>query len=330
VRPRKTDRHLPPCVYHRHGAYWLVKRGKWERLGAELSDALAAYGKRLAPAPVGAMPTLIDTALAALRPRLKASTAKQYNDAARKLKGILAEFSPADVQQRHVAQIKLAMAETPGMANRCLSVLRQVFDYAVEQQLVDSNPVVGVKRLAEHKRTRLLIEDEFRRIYHAAGPRLQVIMDLLYVTGQRVGDVLSIRVSQISDVGIEFVQQKTGAKLLVSAPELAGIVERAKSLRGNVRALTLLHNRRGKAPDYSTVKIQWDQARKAAGVGDATLRDIRAMSLTAAKRQGLDATALAGHTSPAMTARYLRDKQTPIVSGPSFGQVLNVGQKQVT
>jgi integrase len=97
-------------------------------------------------------------------------------------------------------------------------------------------------------------------------------------------------------------------------------VNSAKALYGNILALTLLHNRRGKAPDYSTIKIQWDKARRAAGVLDARIHDIRAKALTDAKRQGLDATALAGHASPAMTARYIGLRESPVVSGPSFRQ----------
>ena len=328
MRPRKTDRHLPACVYHRHGAYWLVKQGKWTRLGTTLQEALASYASQVDPAPQGSMPALIDEALAVMRPRLSKNTVKQYADAAKKVKPIFAEFCPEQVQQRHIAQVKLTFADTPAMANRCLSLLRSVFAYALEQQLIDSNPAVGVKRHLEKKRERLITMAEFQAIRDKAGARLQIIMDLLFVTGQRVNDVLSIRYSQISERGIEFRQQKTGAKVLVNAPELAGIIERAKSLHGNVRALTLLHNRRGRAPDYSTVKLQWEKARKAAKVEDATLRDIRAMSLTAAKAQGLDATALAGHSSPAMTQRYLRDKRVPAVTGPSIGQVLDVGQKR--
>jgi hypothetical protein len=56
----------------------------------------------------------------------------------------------------------------------------------------------------------------------------------------------------------------------------------------------------------------------AAGVEDADLRDLRPVAATEAKRQGLDPTALLGHTSQSMTKRYLRDKQTPVVDGPSF------------
>jgi integrase len=56
-------------------------------------------------------------------------------------------------------------------------------------------------------------------------------------------------------------------------------------------------------------------------VEDAHLHDLRAMSLTHAKAQGLNATALAGHTSEAMTARYLRSKEVPEVSGPDLSKI---------
>ncbi|HXQ23925.1 MAG TPA: tyrosine-type recombinase/integrase, partial [Candidatus Acidoferrales bacterium] len=168
---------------------------------------------------------------------------------------------------------------------------------------------------------RLISMDEYRAIYGHAGERLQVIMDLLIRTGQRVSDVLRIRRTDLTDEGIRFVQQKTGAKLVVPwTPELRAVVDRAKLLHGNIRALTLLHNRRGKTPDYRTVALQWTKACEAAGVADAHIHDLRAVALTAARKQGLNATRLAGHSSPAMTERYLRDREEPLADGPSFGQ----------
>ncbi|HYG58850.1 MAG TPA: tyrosine-type recombinase/integrase, partial [Symbiobacteriaceae bacterium] len=134
--------------------------------------------------------------------------------------------------------------------------------------------------------------------------------------------------SDISDDGIYFRQKKTGARLLVQwSPALRQTVESAKALHGNVRALTLLHNRKGKAPDYRTTKQQWDAACEAAGVSDANLHDLRAMSGTAAEDQGLDPTKLLGHTSPNQTKRYLRAKKIPVVSGPSFGQSIRREKK---
>jgi hypothetical protein len=51
------------------------------------------------------------------------------------------------------------------------------------------------------------------------------------------------------------------------------------------------------------------------------------MAGTEAKRQGLDPTALLGHTDAKMTKRYLRDREIPVVNGPSFRQNLDsIGQ----
>lgn len=321
-RPRKKDRHLPKCVYPKHGAYWHVKAGKWTRLPAKgpstLKTALEAYAA-IFETPKGGMSALIDEALVHIKRSVKPNTAKQYDIAAKKLKRKLIEFSAEQVLPKHVAQLKVSMAGTPNMANRCLSVLRQVFDYALEQQLIESNPAVGVKRHKEKKRERLITADEYDAIYAKAGPRLQVIMELLILTGQRITAVLRIHRADLVEEGIRFPQHKTDAKRIVRwTPELRAVVERAKTLNQNIRALTVLHNRRGKVPDYRTVRDQWNNACIAAGVLDANLHDLRAVAATEAKKQGINPTALLGHTSETQTARYLRSREEPVVDGPSF------------
>lgn len=322
-RPREHDIHLPRNVYLRHGTYYYVRCGRWTPIGKTLREAMARYAT-MHEQPTGGMSDLIDLAMTHIRGRVSANTAKQYERASRHLKKWLVEFSPADVKPKDVAAMKLKLAATPNWANRCISLLRQVFDFALEQQLVETNPVVAIKRLPEKKRERLLSIDEYRQIYDAAGPRLQVIMDLCVRTGQRIGDVLTIHRTDLTDEGIRFQQEKTGAKVTVAwTPELRAVVDRAKTLNGNIRALTLLHNRRGKPPDYSTVKIQWDKARSAAGVPDARIHDLRAVAATWARKEGKNATALLAHSSAAQTARYLRDKESPVAEGPSFNGLLN-------
>jgi integrase len=318
MRKRSRDTHLPKSCYLRHGAYWFVRQGKWQRLGSDLQSALAAYG-RLVAEPSGGMKSLVDAALEKKKNSIARSTYKQYEVAAYKIKFMLKGLEPHDVLPRHVAQLKLNLAATPNMANRVLSFLRIVFDYALEWQLVDSNPAIGIKRYPEKQRERLISQDEYKAIHAKAPRRLQIIMELCYLTGQRISDVLNIRHADISDDGIYFRQQKTNARLLVRwSPALRETVDAAKALHGNVRALTLLHNRKGKAPDYRTTKDQWNLACERAGVSDATLHDLRAMSGTAAEAQGLDPTQLLGHTSPNQTKRYLRAKKIPQVTGPSF------------
>ncbi|MBS0380142.1 MAG: tyrosine-type recombinase/integrase [Proteobacteria bacterium] len=329
-RPRKKNKHLPPCMYFHHGAYYLVKGDAWRRLPATgestLAAALEAYAQ-LVDTPAGTMPALIDAALEALRRRkakpLSKSTLAQYAVAARILSRKLRQFRPEQVQPRHVAGIKVSMAATPNMANRCLSFLRQVFAYALEQQLIERSPCVGVARHHEAKRQRVPSREEYQAVYENAGPRLQVILELLRYTGQRIEDVLHIERAHLVDAGIYFDPQKVEGKPFIAAwtPELEAVVARAKALRGNVQSFRwLLTGRRGNAPDYRTVKLQWDKACAAAGVQNLHLHDLRAMCLTQAKREGLDPQALGRHSSAQMTARYLRDHEIPVVPTPSFRQ----------
>lgn len=320
-RPRKKNPELPACVYPKHGAFWYVKRGKWTRLGTNLKAALDAYAS-LVEAPKGGMAKLIDDGLEYVRPNISKASYRQYKGAAKKLKKAFMEFAPEQVKQKHVTKFKVSFRRIPNMTNRCLSLLRQVFDYALEIEYpgIDSNPATGVKRLPEKKRDRLIGWAEYEAIYAKSGPRLQVITDLLIRTGQRITAVLKIKRANILEEGIRFGHHKTPTKGIVKwTPELHEVVERAKTLRGNVRSIDwLLPGRHGKPPNYRSVRDQWERACEQAGVDNAHLHDLRALAATEAEKQGKNPTALLQHSSPAQTRRYLRGREEPEVDGPSF------------
>ncbi|WP_338791188.1 tyrosine-type recombinase/integrase [Pseudomonas sp. AE27] len=320
MRPRKKDRHLPPCMYMKHGAYYLVRKGKWERLGSDYQDALLAYARLVGGSGKGGMAKLIDEALDAMKHRLADNTVKQYEAAAARLKEYLAEFEPRQVLPRHVAKLKLHMADTPNMSNRVISFLRMVFAYALEQQVVDSNPCIGIKRHAEKKRDRYITDDEFSAICASASDYMRSIFEMCYLTGQRISDVLSIRLADISPAGIAFEQQKTGAKLVVAmSPDLEDLLGRIKALPRRVRGLTLFCARSGGKPvSYETVKQAFRSACVEANIEGATIHDLRAKSLTDTDRQGNDAQKLGGHTDPKMTKRYLRLREIDIAHPPAM------------
>jgi len=326
-RPRKKDRHLPPSIFHKHGAYYLVKKGKWEHLGTDLSTALAEYGRRIEE-PKGGCAELIDAAFDAMKARrgdvaLSENTLGQYAHAAKRLKKILKNFAPQQVLPRHAAAIKRELAKTPNMANRIMSFGRQVFAYALEHQLVDINPFVGIRSHKEKHRTRLVTQAEYDAIYAAIPPRGQVVMDLLYLTAQRIEDVLNVRTRDLLDEGIAFETDKSKKRIVVRwTPELRAVVDRAKNLHGNVRALTLLHTRKGTPPSYKTVYDQFKRACAKAGIEDTTPHDIRAMAITAVKNQhGKKAAQLIGtHSDERTTDIYLRDREAPIVDGPTMAR----------
>jgi integrase len=326
MRPRKTNRHLPACMYQKHGAYYLVRKGKWERLDSDYQLALMAYAKRLSSSGNGGMADLIDAALKQMAKKLKPNTIKQYEAAAARLKEYLAEFQPREVLPRHVAALKNHMEDTPNMANRVISFLRMVFAYALEQQLVDSNPCTGIRRHVEKKRDRYITDGEFQAICSVASENMRVVYEMCYLTGQRIGDVLAIRLADISEEGIAFAQQKTGARLVVRmTPDLDSLIKRIKALPRRVRGLTLFTARSsGKPISYETVKDAFRKDCAKAGVTGATLHDLRAKSLTDTDKQGNDAQKLGGHSDAKMTQRYLRLREVVVAQPPSLGRLKTV------
>lgn len=332
-RPRKSAKHLPPCVYFKNGAFHYVKRNKWTRLGATLAEALAEYAKivETASAP-GKMPALIERVYEyhVRVEKLADNTREQYRYAADVLKGVFRNADPNSVKSKHIAQVKVQYADTPSMANRFLTFLSIVFGYAVEWGEADSNPCAGVRRHAAGGRERLISDAEWRAIYDHAGPLLRVIMELQLLTGQRIGDVLSIKLSQITDLGIHFGQQKTGAKLVVRwTRQLRAAVASAQALSTDMPpGETLLRSARGKRPQYKNVYRQWVAACTAAGIEDARPNDGRAKSATTANDQDKDATTLLGHTSATMTKRYLRNRSEKQAEAPNIRRALDAGQKR--
>lgn len=319
-RPRRKDRHLPPCVYLKHGAYYLVRAGQWKRIGATLSEALAEYARLIEPTgdSVGALLTRV---LQDAEGRVAPSTLSQYKLAAAKIRTAFVEFRADQVKPHHIGAFMDHHKATPNMANRMRTVLKMAFDLAVRSGQLNANPVTSIGRHKERVRTRYLTDDEYMAIRAAANEDLRAIMDMLYCTAQRVGDVLKIREQHITEEGVEIDQQKTSHRLVIRwTPDLRAAVAFARSLHGPAHRLYLLGQRNGRLRGYAGVWDLWDRACAAAGVEDANIHDIRAKSLTDAARQGLDAQHLAGHTTQAMTARYLRSKERDAVTGPSFRQ----------
>lgn len=312
-RPRKPENAgLPPGVYRNRGKLY-------DRDGRPASAAVAGDD----------MAALMRRVLALKLRTISPSTAAVYRSCLATLSPMLADFTPAQVRGRDVADVKVKLSDTPGMANACLMFLSVCFDFALEHQLVDSHPCAGVRRYEPRKRKRCPTDAELQRLHGAASPMMRVLIELLVKTGQRVGDVLAIRRADIVDGGsaIRFRARKTGKRVTIHNPELRETIARANEISGNVRGMMLLANRYGHAPHYQTVYREWVELCRRAGVRDLHMHDLRAKSITAASKQGLDARGIAQHASESMTERYIRERDEPVVTGPSFGDVLD-GPKQ--
>ncbi len=242
----------------RPGVYYYRRKGRyWGRLNGEPGSVEFAqsyevihstFGKGRTSAPVpGTFDALAVAYLqsAEYLTNLKPKTQAAYRldlDMARKVFG---PHRASDIQPAHILKLRDKLASKPGTANTVMRTLRVLFSWGIVRGLVKSNPAdlssMGVKalRLGEHQPWPPEALAKFRE---KARPHLVLAMELALWTGQRQGDLVRLKWSDIRDGVIRLVQEKTGkeAWIPVSAPL-------ARVLAGAPRtAVTVLTNTDGR------------------------------------------------------------------------------------
>jgi integrase len=325
----KSD--LPRCVYKKHGAYYLVKNNQWTRLSSikagfpEMYRALSEIGSK--DILSDSMPTLITDWLKNIA--ITHSEKTQYDDAyrCREVSRAFVEFRAKDVRPPDVIEFLNAFKEKKRTYNAYRSLIKELMRYAEEKGFrePESNPVSSIKTKSIKARDRYISDSELRRIkvwamYGRDGKRTRsgfmmcALIDMAYLTGQRIGDLLKMEWSQIKTDGIEFEPSKlrgsTGVKILIEwTPRLSGLIDR-------LRAQDKLHFKyvfcklNHQPLTYGGANTNWDRAVKRAGVKNCHFHDLRAKAITDVdKSRGIgEAQSMGAHSTQSQTADYIRHK----------------------
>ncbi len=305
-----TLRHL----HFKHGAYYWVGRrdGKvvWRRLSSDLAEAIRQWEQiEGQPAvPARSVTAALDAYLAHRKPELRPATLKLYAACRRHLVDAFAEFHDvAQVRPAHVRQY-LDARRSKVAANREVSLLSAALAYACERGWIEANACREVRHHREKPRRRCFSEAEIAALREAATERIRAMIDLSLLTALRQGDLLKLRLRDLTDEGVVVEQAKTGARVVyVWTEALREATGRAKRLRGRVAGPYLFQDDKGRQIKPKTLASAWERLRTKAGVTDAHWHDLRATALTWAKEaDGIDrAQALAGHASAKMTEVYV-------------------------
>jgi integrase len=105
------------------------------------------------------------------------------------------------VDRRSVATMIAAVAANsgPSAANRVRGSLQAFFSWAIEQGLIDNNPVVGTGTQQERARERVLADHELKAIWAATesdGP-YNAVVRLLVLTGSRRDEIGGLRWAEV-------------------------------------------------------------------------------------------------------------------------------------
>lgn len=347
---RKGRKDLPRRIFEKGRWFYLVHAKGEKRIWTKVSlvrDGLPELYRRMAA--MAQEECIGDTVPALIAQWMKEigsqhSKKTQANDEyqTREISERLAEFRAVEITPPVVKQFLSAYRDRPRTHNAYRAVLRELMRYAEELGWRDagSNPVTSIRTMSIKKRTRYITDSELRRIKVAAiygddgrrtrsGDMVCLTIDLAYLTGQRISDILDLRWSKalatdakgeieagyMETFGIHFEPAKTSttssAKVLIEwTPRLRDLIERLRSTRGSGQ-IYVIGKRNGDRYTYSGFTSAWKRAVKRAKVHDCHFHDIRAKALTDKEGQeGMRAASTMGaHTTEQQTATYVRHKK---------------------
>jgi len=321
------NRHLPPRMHQKGKSYYLVvwngSRNVWKKIGSTYAEAMIEYTKleRLGERPLASrkFKSLVKEYKLSEFPGLAKSTRASYELA---LDNILKAFGEADVDQILPAHIGkyMDLRSSKHSANKEKAVMSRIFQLGIRWGWVTENPARLIDYHPTKRRRRIITKSEWNAVQLAAGSDLvPVLMDLLYITGLRIGDTLKLRFDDVTKDGILVRQSKNSVEGIYELTDaLANVIERASKLHvkpGVVKLLrpgtTIIHTRRMKQYSYYGIRSIFRRVVDRAGIEDLHIHDIRRTAITNAKKQGRRAQEFSLHRTESEANAYV--VEVPIV-----------------
>jgi len=356
---------LPPRVYPKGRWYYLVtadgKKRIWTKL-TPIRDGIPALYRKLADLAArdiaaDRIPMLVTDWQKEVGATRKSKTQANDTWVMNAISEAFAEFRATEVEPPHCAaflkQFRVKPADwneaekgqfrpKPRTHNEMRAGLRELMRFAEEKGFrpAGSNPVASIKTMPTPARDRYPTDSELRRIKVAAfygadgkltrmGPTVAALIDLAYLTGQRIGDLLNLRWSKqqaldkngqvdapyIGEEGIYFKPAKTagstGAKVLIEwTPRLRATVERIRA-SGRRNITWVITSQEAQRYDYEAFKSAWARALARSGVKNLHFHDLRAKAITDKEEaHGMQqARRMGSHSTEGQTASYVRHRK---------------------
>ena len=218
-----------------------------------------------------------------------------------------------------VAALHHDMRDMPYQANRTLGVLSKMMNLAEAWGLrADrSNPCYHVRKYKERKRERFLSADELARLgrvlagEESHAPSAVIAFRLLLYTGARLSEIQTLKWEHVRGDRIHLPDSKTGAKTIpLNRPALETLAG-AKRVEGNPYVIVGT----GNSAHLTDLQKPWRRVRKAAGLDDVRIHDLRHTFASEAVMGGESLPMVGrilGHTQAQTTSRYAHLADDPL------------------
>jgi integrase len=221
-----------------------------------------------------------------------------------------------EISRRDIKELVRVKARTsPIAANRLLSLIAKIFNWAVKEELIQASPAIQIDRPGQEvERERSLTAAEIKTAWEAfdrLGYPFGPLAKMLLVTGQRRGEVAGMRWSEITADGWRIPSERSKN----SKGHLAPLSSLAREILADVPEIGDLVFR-----SHSDTPLQgWSRAMRkvrhiCASIDDWHLHDLRRTFATHLRSLGVDrlvVSKLLNHTEGGMTRIYDRYTADP-------------------
>lgn len=243
-------------------------------------------------------------------PKLAPRTQKDY---ARHLVVLRREFGDRIAEELRPKDFGpfLQIQRGPIQRVRQLAVLSAAFTQAVSfWYWIPTNVLRDVKRQKNKPRDRLILKEEFEGCREMAPKRVGLAMMLALLTGQRQGDIIRFKWSDIRDMALHLQQAKTGKRLAIGInADLEKVLDECWQLKGGGPGSEyILPTRTGKPYTSEGFRACWQRVMRQwmrRGGENFHFHDIRALAATRCATPEI-AMRLLGHSTLQMTLRCYR------------------------
>lgn len=254
---------------------------------------------------------------------LRPSTKATYKGISERLRRKTGKDRIGSLTRAKIQQAIDGMNDRPAAANRLISILRLIFDNAVNIGMIKSNPVIGVRGYAKkskgfHSWTDDEIE-QYRRFWEI-GTRERLALELMLCTASRKSDAVRMGWQHLKGGRILIRQQKTGSEVDVKIlPALQRCLDALP--RNNLTFLVTFHGKPFTAKGFGN---WFKDACRAAGLPHCTSHGLRkAMSrkLAEAGSTTVEIMSVTGHRSIAEVETYTRAAQNKRLADSAFDKL---------
>ncbi len=130
---------------------------------------------------------------------------------------LIRHFKDADItklRRSDFLKFQQELSGKPSVANLAVRVASVLFSYAADFDIVAANPVANMKKLKAGSHERWSV-DEVSKVIALNDRKVSTAVALAWYTGQREGDILSMRWRDYDGEYISILQQKTGVEMKI-------------------------------------------------------------------------------------------------------------------